>query len=396
MKGDDKMAVIGMAELPTGWFPDKSCIDAYIEVTRAAILDAGIHKKEIDAFIVLPPLSMELDEHEVMCGRIVEELGLNGVKFLFQTNAGGSSTVAAKIAAKGLLTSGAAQVVLVSQAQAYSRVTGEEMRRFFSTNSGHYEEWEYPYGMTYNNMVALVAQRYMYETGLTEEQRASLAVSLRQWAELNPHARFRKPMSVEDVLNSKMVSTPLHAYECNVLSDGAGAFILTRADRAASMGKKPPVYILAEGHGGISHFSMIQKPDKDFTRMGYDKAAKIAFEKAGITVKDIDVAEIYGSYPILDLIEFEDIGFARWGEGGAMYANGDTSPGGKIPVNTNGEIQQGHSGLGVGMATFLEGVRQIRGEAGERQVKDAKICLVADTGGQVMDSHVTILGRELI
>jgi acetyl-CoA acetyltransferase len=396
MKDADKMAVIGMAELPTGWFPERSCISSFLEVTKEAILDAGIDKNDIHALIVLPPLSMELDEHDVTCGRIVEELGLNGVKFVFQTNAGGSSTVAAKIAAKGLLISGAAEIVLVAQAQAYSSVTGEEMRRFFSTNSGHYEEWEYPYGMTYNNMVALVAQRYMYETGLTDTQRASLVVSLRQWAQLNPHARFRKPMTVEDVLNSKMVSTPLHAYECNVLSDGAGAFILTRADNVTSIGKKRPVYILGEGHGGISHFSMIQKPDKDFTSLGYEKAARIAFAKAGITVNDVDVAEIYGSYPILDLIEFEDIGFCRKGEGGAMYESGDLSPGGKIPTNTNGEIQQGHSGLGVGMATFLEAVRQLRGEAGERQVKDAKIALIADTGGQVMDSHVTILGNELV
>jgi acetyl-CoA acetyltransferase len=395
MKAKDTIAVIGMAELPTGWFPEKSCIDSYIEVTRAAILDAGIDKNAIDAVIVLPPLSMEQDEHEVTCGRIVEELGLNSVKFMFQTIAGGSSTVAAKIAAKSLLTDGTAEIVLVAQGQAYSRVSGEEMRRFFSTNSGNYEEWEYSYGMTYSNMVALVAQRYEYETGLTERQRASLAVSLRQWAQLNPHARFRKPMSVDDVLNSRMVTTPLHVYELNVLCDGAGAFLLARADKAKTIGKKPPVYVLAAGHGGVSHFSMIQKPDKDFTRLGYDKAAKIAFDKAGITVGDVDVAEIYGSYPILDLIEFEDIGFAKWGEGGAMYEAGVTSPGGSIPVNTNGEIQQGHSGLGVGMATFLEGVRQIRGEAGERQIRNAKVCLVADTGGQIMDSHVTLLGKEL-
>lgn len=384
-----------MAELPTGWFPERSCINSYLHVARDAILDAGIDKGQIDGLVILPPLSMELDKHEVTCGRIVEELGLDSVRTHAQTNAGGSSTVAAKVLARALLTCGGANVVLVVQAQAYSSVTAEEMHRFFSTNSGHYEEWEYPYGMTYNNMVALIAQRYMYEKGLTDEQRASLTTSLRQWAQLNPNARFRKPLSIEDVLASKMVSTPLHAYECNVLSDGAGAFLVTTADRVAQVGGKPPVYLLGEGHGGISHFSMIQKPDRDFTTFGYGRAAKLAFEQAGIDIEDVHVAEIYGSYPILDLIEFEDIGFCESGEGGAIYASGATSPGGTIPVNTNGEIQQGHSGLGVGMASFLEGVRQIRGEAGARQVPNARFALIADTGGQIMDSHVTILGKEL-
>lgn len=395
MSAENMIAVVGMAEHPTGWFPDKSCFDLYLHVTKGAILDAGIDKNDIDAMITMPPLSMERDKHEVGCGRIVEELGLNGVKYMFQVNAGGSTTAAAKIAAKSLLNSGAAKFVIIVQAQSYSSVTKEEMVRFFSTNSGNYEEWEYPYGMTYNNMVALIAQRYAFETGLTERQRASLVVSLRKWAVLNPNARFRKPLNVDDVLNSKMVSTPLHAYELNILSDGAGAFIVTKASRAKKVGGKPPVYILAEGHGGVSHFSMIQKPDRDFTRFGYDKAAKIALLEAGITIEDVDVAEIYGSYPIMDLIEFEDVGFAKRGDGGKMYDAGETSPGGKIPVNTNGEIQQGHSGLGVGMATFLEGVRQIRGDAGERQVRNAKICLVTVTGGQVMDSHVTVLGKDM-
>ena len=396
MKSEDALAVIGYSEFPTGWFPQETCMSMAIEVAKGAILDAGIDKNDIEALLILPPLSMELDEHELTCGRLVEELGLNGVKFLFQTQGGGDSTVMAKITARGLINSGMAEVVLIIQTQAYSSVTGEEMRRFFSTNAGNYEEWEYPYGMTYNNMVALVTQRYMYETGLNDEQRASLVVSLRKWAQLNPHARFRKDLTVQDVLNSRVISTPLHVYECNVLSDGAGAFIVTGAKKAKSVAKKPVVYVLSEGHGGVTHFSMIQKRDKDFTRMGYDKAARIAFEEAGLTVKDVDVAELYGSYPILDLILFEDIGFCHRGEGGAMYLAGDTSPGGIMPVNTNGEIQQGHSGLGVGMSTFLEAVRQLRGEAGERQVKDAKIALVACAGGQIMDSHVTILTNELL
>ena len=232
MNSTDRLAVIGYAELPTGWFPDKTCVDMAIEVTKQVILDAGVNKNDIDALLILPPLSMELEEHELTCGILVEEFGLNGVKFLSQVQGGGCSTVMAKITARGLITSGVADMVLVVQAQAYSSITPEEGRRFFSTNSGNYEEWEYPYGMTYNNMVALVAQRYTYETGLTDEERASLTVSLRRWAQLNPNARFRKNLTIQDVLKSKMISTPLHMYECNILSDGAGAFIITSAEKA--------------------------------------------------------------------------------------------------------------------------------------------------------------------
>lgn len=201
-------------------------------------------------------------------------------------------------------------------------------------------------------------------------------------------------MTIEDILNSKMVSTPLHSLECNVLSDGATAFIVTSAKKAKKISKKP-VYILGEGHGGVTHFSIVQKFDRDITRFGFDRAAQAAFKEAGITLKDVDVAEIYGSYPAIDLIHFEELGFAKRGEGYKYFLEGRTWPGGDIPISTNGEIQQGHSGLGVGMAVLVEGVRQIRGEAGERQVKDCKIALVTEVGGQIMDSHVILLGKEL-
>lgn len=389
---EEKLAIIGIGELPTGWFPEKPFMEMYVEVCKEAILDAGIDKNNIDGVVFLQPLSQPDYAADLTFSRTIEELGLTNCKVNFQVFSGGSTTGMALEAAKGLIDTGAAEIVLVPQAQHYSEVSSEEMLRFFSQASGYYGEWEVAYGITYNASMALVAQRYMYETGTPPEGLAAVAVSLRKWAQLNPNARFRKPMTIENILNSRMVATPLHGLECNVLSDGATAFIVTSAEKAKEISKKP-VYILGEGHGGVTHFSLAQKGD--ITRFGHDRAAKSAFEDAGITLEDIDVAEIYGSYPIIDLIVFEELGFARRGEGYKCFMEGRTWPGGDIPVCTNGEIQQGHSGLGVGMAVLVEGVRQVRGEAGERQVKDARIALVTEVGGQIMDSHVIILGKEL-
>lgn len=390
----NNLAIIGIGEHPTGWFPEKSFMEMYVEVIKQTILDAGIDKNDIEAVVFLAPLSQPLYSAHLTFSRTIEELGLRKCKANFQVFGGGSSAGMALKAARGLIDSGAAEVVLVPQAQHYSEVTAEERLRFFSQDSGQYEEWEIPYGITYNSVIALIAQRYMYETGTPPEGLAAVATSLRKWAQLNPNARFRKPMTIEDILNSKMVSTPLHSLECNVLSDGATAFIVTSAKKAKKISKKP-VYILGEGHGGVTHFSIVQKFDRDITRFGFDRAAQAAFKEAGITLKDVDVAEIYGSYPAIDLIHFEELGFAKRGEGYKYFLEGRTWPGGDIPISTNGEIQQGHSGLGVGMAVLVEGVRQIRGEAGERQVKDCKIALVTEVGGQIMDSHVILLGKEL-
>lgn len=390
----EKLAIVGIGELPTGWFPEKEFMQMYVEVIKETILDAGIDKNDIDAVVFLAPLSQPLYAAHLTFSRTVEELGLTKCKANFQVFGGGSSTGMTLKAARGLIDSGAAEIVLVPQAQHYSEVTAEERVRFFSQDSGQYEEWEIPYGITYNSVIALIAQRYMYETGTPPEGLAAVAVSLRKWAQLNPNARFRKPMTIEDIFKSKMVSTPLHSLECNVLSDGATAFIVTSAKKAKKISKKP-VYILGEGHGGVTHFSIVQKFDRDITRFGYDRAVRAAFKEAGIKLKDVDVAEIYGSYPAIDLIHFEELGFAKRGEGYKYFLEGRTWPGGDTPVCTNGEIQQGHSGLGVGMAVFVEGVRQVRGEAGERQVKDCKIALVTEVGGQIMDSHVILLGKEL-
>jgi acetyl-CoA C-acetyltransferase len=234
--------------------------------------------------------------------------------------------------------------------------------------------------------------RYKYETGCTDEQFAAICVSNRKWAELNPNAFFRKPLTIEEVLSSKMLSTPLRAKMSNMLFDGGSAFIVTSAERARDLTDKP-AYVLGEG-GIVTHHVYSQEPD--LTRFGWSKAAKEAFDEAGITPQDIDVAEIYDSYPIYQLIAFEEIGLCDRGEGGELFIKGDTWPGGRIPCTTDGGmLSKGHIGAGGGVSLLVEAARQLMGKAGERQVEGAKFAVETSTGGTYMDSQITILGTEV-
>lgn len=390
-----ELAVIGTGEVPTGWFPERSAMDAACDVSKQAIIDAGINKDEIEGVIIVTPLGTERIACHLAFSRLVEEIGLKGCRFNTLVNSGGSTTMAALLAARGMIDSGTAKTVLVVHSQNFSSVPPAKLIAWFQENAGQYEEWELCYGMSYNALVGMAAQRYMYETGTKPEHIAAVCVSLRKWAALHPSARFRKPMTIEDVLKSKMIATPLHALECNALSDGASAFIVTDEQRAKSI-IKTPVYVVSEGHGGVTHFSPIQKPDKDLTRWGFDRAGKEALQKAGIGLKDIDIVQIYMAYPHFHLMLLEELGFCKRGEAGAFVLEGHTWPGGDLPMTTTGDaLSQGHTGTGVGMAVFVESVRQLMGKCGERQVKDATFVMESSCGGGYMDSHVTILGKEM-
>jgi acetyl-CoA C-acetyltransferase len=217
-------------------------------------------------------------------------------------------------------------------------------------------------------------------------------VSNRKWALLNPNAFFKKPLTIEEVMASKMLSTPLRAKMSNMLFDGGSAFIMTSAERARDLTDRP-VYLLGEG-GVVTHFVFSQEPD--VSRFGWARAGKAAFEMAGLKPQDMDIAEIYDSYPIYQMIGFEELGFAERGQGGEMFLRGDTWPGGKIPTTTNGGmLSQGHTGAGGACAIMVETIRQLMGKAGERQVRDAKFAVETAVGGTYMDAQVTILGTEI-
>jgi acetyl-CoA C-acetyltransferase len=233
----------------------------------------------------------------------------------------------------------------------------------------------------------------MYETGTTIEEVASVCVSCRKWAMLQENAMFnKKELTIEDVLSSRMVSTPLTAFMCNVLADGGSAFIMTTADRAKKLVEKP-VYILGEA-SNYSHRNLTVC--EDITTLKFEGVAEKAFQEAGLGPEDMDIAEIYGSYPAIILILLEQEGFCKRGKAGRFVLEGNTWPGHRLPMTTNGEaLSFGHTGTGVGMAVLVESIRQLQGKAGRAQVPGARFLIENCGGGAFSDGHFTVLGNEI-
>ena len=387
-----KVAIVGIGEVPTGRFPERTALEAAVTCCREAILDSGLKKEEIDYIIPTGHLADSRFNTDLIFSRLVEELGMGShLKGNLQVMSGGASSATMLKTAAGLITSGQARAVLcVHSEKLGTGKSSQEVIDLFAT-LGIPSEWETPYGMHFSAVAALFTQRYMYETGTTPEQVAAVCVSNRKWAQLNPNAMFRKPLTIEEVLQSKILSTPLHAFESNVLADGAAAFIVTSAERAKEV-TDTPVYLLGEG-SRVTQYSISQA--LDMTRFGYEEAGKEAFRSAGLTPQDMDIAEIYDSYPVISLIALESLGFCERGTAGQFVLEGHTSPGGKLPMTTNGGmLSQGHTGAGGGVAILVETVRQLMGKAGERQVPNARFALETATGGTYMDIHVSIFGRE--
>jgi acetyl-CoA acetyltransferase len=239
---------------------------------------------------------------------------------------------------------------------------------------------------------ALAAARHMHEFGTTSEQLAEVAVATRKWAQLNPRAIMRDPLTVADVLSSRMISWPLRLLDCCLVTDAGGAVVVTSAERARDCAKKP-VYVLGTGEAS-THVMVSQMPDFarwDAARM----AGERAFAMAGVTHADVDVAELYDAFTIVPIMALEALGFCREGEGGAFIGGGRTAPGGDFPMNTNGGgLSYTHSGM-YGMFTLVEAVRQLRGECGERQVADCRIALCHGLGGMFSAAATLIAGTEV-
>jgi acetyl-CoA C-acetyltransferase len=386
-----KGAVIGIGEVPSGRYPERTALEAALQAAREAILDAGIDKGEID--VVMPCGALFSREFNTSLGvsRLVEELGLLGTAGTnVQVFAGGSSGTVMLQLASGLISAGLARNVLcVHSDQLGTGVDKTQGIDLFAT-VGMSNEWEIPFGVNFSAIAGLITNRYMHETGTTPEQVASVCVSMREWAKLNPHAMYRGPLTVQDVLDSKMLATPIHAFESNMLADGAAAMVISGPDEAADK-TDTPVYLLGAS-GRTTHYTLAA--EADMARFSYATAAEEAFAMAGVGPDDVQLAQIYDSYPVFVLIALEEVGLVPRGEAGAFVADGHTLPGGRLPMTTNGGmLSQGHTGAGGGFAIMVETIRQLMGKAGDRQV-DATFAVETATGGTYMDAHVAVLGSE--
>lgn len=385
-------AVVGIGEVPTGRFAERSALEGALAVAREAVLDAGLGREDIDVVMPTGSIFSRDFNSDLIFSRLVEELGLGGlVSQNVQVMAGGASGSTLAHMAGALVATGNAKSVLCVHADKLATGLPTDQAIDVFATLGIPEEWERPYGQHFSAIAGLITQRFQHETGTTAEELASVCVALRKWAELNPHAMFRKTLTVDEVLSSKILSEPLHALESNVLADGASAFVVMPTEQALDVCENP-VFLLGSG-ALVTHYSLSQEPD--LTRLGFKAAADKAFGQAGIDPWDADVAEIYDSYPVLCLIALEELGFVDRGEAGAFVAEGNTWPGGKLPMTTNGGmLSQGHTGAGGGVAIFVEAVRQLMGKAGERQIPDCELAVETGTGGSYMDAHVLVLGRE--
>jgi len=250
-------------------------------------------------------------------------------------------------------------------------------------------EWEQPYGLRMPlGAYALAASRHQALFGTTPAQLAQIAVSTRAWAVRNPRARLQNPITIDDVLASPIEASPLHKLDCCLMTDGAGAVVLTSAERARDL-RAAPVYVLGTG-SCHTHSIISQMPDLTVTAGAV--SGPRAYEMAGLGPADVDVAELYDSFTITVLLALEDLGFCPKGEGGAFVGDGRLGPGGALPTNTNGGgLAYTHPGM-YGIFLLVEAVRQLRGEAGPRQVEGAEVAVAHGCGGVLSSTSTVVLG----
>jgi len=374
-----KAAVVGVAESDLGEVgPGFTPLDLIGQATLRALDDAGLDKSDVDglfsasAYHHMPTLSAG------------EYLGIRP-RYSDATSMGGSSFVSHLFHAAAAIDAGLCEVALIT----YGSTQRSGGGRLVSGSEA--DPYEAPFNPRYPvSMYALAASRHMYEYGTTREQLAEVAVSAREWARLNPKAFMRDDLTIRDVLDSRMVSSPLSIRDCCLVTDGGGAVVVTGAERARNL-KERPVYVLGAGEAHW-HRSISQMPD--LTVSAAAESGSRAYEMAGMGPEDVDIAMLYDAFTINTVLLLEDLGFCEKGEGGAFVSGGKISPGGELAVNTNGGgLSYNHPGM-YGLLLIVEAVRQLRGECGDRQVKSANLALVHGNGG-VLSSQVTaVLGSE--
>jgi acetyl-CoA acetyltransferase len=247
-----------------------------------------------------------------------------------------------------------------------------------------------PYGSPLVSNYALSAMRHMHEFGTTSEALAQIAVDIRQNASLNPDAMYQTPITVDDVLGSRMISDPLHLLDCCIITDGGGAVLMTTEERARDL-RRAPIYVLGAA-AAQTHWSMSQMPDLTTTAAAI--TGPLAFAKAGVTPADVDVLQLYDSFTITVLLLLEDLGFCKKGEGGDLIKSGLLTTTGDLPTNTDGGgLSSCHPGR-RGIFLLIEAVRQLRGDAGVAQVPDCKIAVASGSGGNLSCMGTVVLGKE--
>ncbi len=370
--------IVGVAETPLGKVPNHTELSMVTLAAREALAEAGMTLRDVDGIFV----NYMGEQGSVQVG---EYLGIQP-RYADSSDLGGGAFEAFVHHAMLAVAAGRCEVALLTYA---SRQRSRGRRRIPAT--GLSAQFEAPYGLPFPiGCYALAAARHVHQYGTTSEQLAEIAVAARRWAQMNPKAWSREPLTIDDVLASELISDPLHKLDCCLITDGGGALVITNATRARNAVKKP-IRVIGAGESH-THWHVSQR--LDLTVSAGAVSGREAFAMAGITPRDVDVVEPYDSFTITVLMALEDLGFCAKGEGGSFVEHGRLAPGGSLPAMTSGGgLSYSHPGA-LGLLLLVEAVRQLRGEAGARQVPDAKIAVAHGVGGIFSTAGTVVLARD--
>ncbi|MEN3272390.1 MAG: hypothetical protein V7636_1151 [Actinomycetota bacterium] len=394
LRGKSAIAGVADAASPTGDLDERGRI-LEVSMIRAALDDAGLTIDDVDGVCSADPGMGSLG--------LAEHLGVHPT-WVDSTMTGGSSFEYHVEHAAAAIALGQASCIV----SVYASTPHSDRRRAAARSGGGGggrggggrgrpgglypgAAWEAPFGLRMPiGAYALAASRHLADFGTTPEQLAQIAVSTREWATKNPRARFQDPLTIDEVLASEMVCSPLHKLDCCLQTDGAGAFVMVSAERAKDLAKAP-VYVLGTG-SSTTHSNISQMPD--LTTTGTAVSGPKAMDMAGVTHDDVDLLMLYDSFTITTLLLIEDLGFCKKGEGGSFVEDGKLGPGGSLPTNTNGGgLSYTHPGM-YGMFLIVEAVKQLRRECGDRQVPDCDVAIASGSGGVLSAMSTAVLGSE--
>ena len=372
-------AIVGVAESDIGQVADGfSVIDLMAQGVQRALEDCGLTLKDVDGVF------SATSQSRLSVLSLCEYLGIDP-PFIGSTIVGGSSFEYHVAHAMNAIEQGLCNVAVIAYGST-QRSIGRKQASVREIN---------PYESPFNPFMpssayAMAAARHMHPYGTTREQLAAVAVAAREWAQLNPVAWDRKPLSIQDVLSARMVSYPFTVRDICLVTDGGGAVIVTSAERARSLRKKP-AYVLGCGQS-TTHSSISSMPDLTVT--GAVASGKAAYKMAKLGPADVDAFELYDAFTLNTILFLEDLGVCKKGEGGPFVEGGRIGPKGSVPVNTNGGgLSYCHPGM-YGLFLLIEAVRQLRGECGARQVKDCEVAIAHGNGGVLSSQATVILGNE--
>lgn len=371
-----KVAVAGVGTYGIGEMPGWQPLELMSKAVERALDDAGLTLADVDG------LCATTGSHYFATMSAAEYLGIQP-KFTSCDMTGGSSFMSQMLQAAMAIDAGLCETVVICY--------GSNARTNGGNHAGLIEtpEWEQQYKPRIPvSGYALAAARHMHEFGTTREQLADVVVAARQWGMLNPEAFVKQPLSREEVMAARLLSDPLSALDCCLVTDGAAALVMTSKARAEHL-RKPPVYLLGSA-GAMWHRQIDQMPN--LTTTAASESSVRAYEMAGINAGDVDVVQVYDAFSINVILFLEDLGFCPKGEGGRFVADGNIAPGGGRPMNTNGGgLSCVHPGM-YGLFCLIESIQQLRGEAGERQLSNPEIALAHGNGGTLSSQVTTILG----